>query len=60
MYHSVLSAKLFLGFLNNTTVPKVKSDFAVVTLCLSTGAYFIIDESEPLRFLCKLEHHSQR
>ncbi|XP_022784303.1 zinc finger FYVE domain-containing protein 21-like [Stylophora pistillata] len=28
------------------------------TLC--DGAYFIVDESEPLRFLCKLEHHSQR
>jgi len=27
---------------------------------LMTGAYFIVDESEPLRFLCKLEHHSQR
>ncbi|KAL9954691.1 hypothetical protein ACROYT_G042259 [Oculina patagonica] len=28
------------------------------TLC--TGAHFIVDDSEPLRFLCKLEHHSQR
>lgn len=28
------------------------------TLC--TGACFILDESEPLKFLCKFEHHYHR
>jgi len=28
------------------------------TLC--NGAHFIVDDSEPLKFLCKLEHHSHR